>query len=164
MQIMTTVITNRWGRAIGIGIVLSTLIMVSMVCTAAIVPANAATEHGNAVTSKALPTVLSSTSVSIRAPDELEELIEILRYLLILLGGTPPEGGTAQDVNEALPTISNLFTTSGFPALTEPERLDAVEALDDLEELLTGTLPSGVDQTIVSAFLPVLDDMQEALE
>jgi hypothetical protein len=161
---MTTVITNRWSRAVALGTLLATLLLALLVAPSIAGTTTATTNAGSA-------TVDPATAPFEWRPDcppdddELYEwLLDVLRLVWLLLEAEGEESDIT-DANQGMTLVGGAYVEHGFlPGLTSQQRADGIEALEDIEEALEQDLIVCVNAQVRDDFLELIPDMIDDLD
>lgn len=194
MNSVMDVITNRCSRPIAIGVLLAAilvgLIAAPDIARAFAVgscepasPAPVVTEvDAKLAAHSPQPQMGPFVQTRMDEPDPFTNVRRLLCLLYKILDGCegsyPPlmepcctgwlwniDESTAEEVNTDLSIVGEKYVDDGFPpGLSQQQKDDGLEAIDDLEEIFSDVLPEGVDPTLVAWFDALMDDMRDDLD
>lgn len=92
----------------------------------------------------------------------IDDLIEILKSLITLLGGNPTDVEQASDAESAMSIVASYWNAHGLPSgITNAQRLALIGYVDSTSSLLNSA-PSGVDTGAIQNFRSTLASIRAA--
>jgi len=183
MTHMNRIKASTWARAATLGIIISAVIVGILAAATPDVSLFAGSSPALATTPASAnggPAAAASNSVAMtedKCPgcplclpwtrdDDFCCICRILAMCLWLLGEDFPGGTDPTTLNANLEYMADVYLNNGFPSgLTTQEKQDGIEALNNLEDVLTDEpLLEGIDEDIAATVLALIPDMIDDLD